>query len=177
MLTFFRGAHGAAITIIISEDPLLPLSYEGKAIAKLTMPYCLQAIAKLMEAIRAPGPVGKRKTVVPIFSPRPTCWPALRAGQRAAGPRLSPGPSGGPSRGSRRISTLFSEARNPYLEGPDFEVVRKMAPRRRPELARLSTGAFRQRRSSCDNERSRYFDVWGPNGHVKFANLGLESSL
>ena len=44
-----------AATIRISEPPLLPLSYEETAIAKLTMPYC----------DRGPGPVGKGKTVLP----------------------------------------------------------------------------------------------------------------
>ncbi len=36
--------HGPvnAITIIISQAALLPLSYEGKGIAKLTKPYCLR---------------------------------------------------------------------------------------------------------------------------------------
>ena len=36
---------------------------------------------------------------------------------------------------------------------------RKLGPRCRPELSRLPTGAFRQRRSSRHDERVRYFDV------------------
>ena len=46
-----------AITVMISETLLLPSIYEGKAIAKLS------------EAIRAPGPTGEGKTVGPGRAP------------------------------------------------------------------------------------------------------------